>query len=159
MALNIRPATVDDVPHVFRFICELAEYEKLRHEVKANEAALREQLFGATRGAEVLIGEIDGVPRGFALFFHSFSTFEGKRGLYLEDLYVEVNSRGSGLGKALLVRLAKLAVERGCARFEWSVLDWNEPALKFYRSVGARPMSEWTVQRLDGDALARLAAQ
>jgi GNAT superfamily N-acetyltransferase len=159
MALNIRPATVDDVPHVFRFICELADYEKLRHEVKTNEAALREQLFGATRGAEVLIGEIDGVPRGFALFFHSFSTFEGKRGLYLEDLYVEVNSRGSGLGKALLVRLAKLAVERGCARFEWSVLDWNEPALKFYRSVGARPMSEWTGQRLDGDALARLAAQ
>lgn len=159
MAFHVRPATVDDVPHVFRFICELAEYEKLRHEVKTNEAALREQLFGPTRGAEVLIGEIDGVPRGFALFFHSFSTFEGRRGLYLEDLFVEPSSRGAGLGTALLVRLAKLAVERGCARFEWSVLDWNEPALNFYRSVGARPMSEWTVQRLDGEALRELAAR
>lgn len=159
MALHIRQATADDVPHVFRFICELAEYEKLRHEVKTDEAALREQLFGDPRGAEVLIGEVDGVPRGFALFFHSFSTFEGRRGLYLEDLYVEPASRGAGLGKALLVRLAKLALERNCARFEWSVLDWNEPALKFYRSVGARPMSEWTVQRLDGDALRQLAAQ
>ena len=158
MALHIRPATVDDVPHVFRFICELAEYEKLRHEVRTNEAELREQLFGATRGAEVLIGELDGVARGFALFFHSFSTFEGRRGLYLEDLYVEPASRGAGLGKALLVRLAKLALERNCARFEWSVLDWNEPALQFYRSVGARPMSEWTVQRLDGAALRQLAA-
>lgn len=159
MTLHTRPATVDDVPHVFRFICGLADYEQLRHEVKTDEATLREQLFGATRGAEVLIGEVDGAPRGFALFFHSFSTFEGRRGLYLEDLYVEPDARGRGLGKALLVQLAKLAVARGCARFEWSVLDWNEPALKFYRAVGARPMSEWTVQRLDGAALQQLAAQ
>ncbi|MFO0595409.1 MAG: GNAT family N-acetyltransferase [Myxococcaceae bacterium] len=159
MATHVRPATRADVGHIFRFICELADYEKLRHEVRTSEAALEAQLFGARPAAEVLMGELDGVPRGFALFFHNFSTFEGKPGLYLEDLYVEPASRGSGLGKALLVALSRLAVDRGCARFEWSVLDWNEPALAFYRSIGARPMNEWTVQRLDGDALQKLAGR
>jgi GNAT superfamily N-acetyltransferase len=157
MALHVRPATRADVPVIFRFICELAEYEKLRHEVKTNADALADQLFGERPGAEVVIGEIDGVPRGFALFFHNFSTWEGKRGLYLEDLYVEQHARGSGLGKALLVHLARIAVERDCARFEWWVLDWNEPALKFYAALGARPMTEWTVHRVDGEALQRLA--
>lgn len=159
MKISIRRATAADCGHIFRFICELADYEKLRDQVKTSEAALRDALFGPTPGAEVLIGELDGAPRGFALFFHNFSTFEGRRGLYLEDLYVEPTSRGAGLGKHLLAALAKLAVERNCARFEWSVLDWNEPALGFYRSIGAVPMSEWTVQRLEGAALRALADQ
>ncbi|MFT3712709.1 MAG: GNAT family N-acetyltransferase [Archangium sp.] len=157
MALHVRPATRADVPLIFRLICDLAEYERARDEVKTNVEALTEQLFGAHPGAEAVIGEIDGTPRGFALFFHNFSTWHGKRGLYLEDLYVEPASRGSGLGKALLVHLAKIAVERKCARFEWSVLDWNEPALKFYAALGAKPMTEWTVHRVDGEALLRLA--
>jgi len=157
-ALHIRRATRADAPTIFRFICELAEYEKARHEVETTADALADQLFGPKPAAEVVIGEIDGVARGFALFFHNFSTWRGKRGLYLEDLYVEPASRGAGLGKALLIHLAKIAVERDCARFEWWVLDWNEPALKFYASLGAKPMNEWTVHRVDGDALKRLAA-
>jgi GNAT superfamily N-acetyltransferase len=158
MALHVRPATRADAPLIFRFVCELAEYERARHEVKTTAEALAEQLFGPRPGAEVLIGEVDGVPRGFALFFHNFSTWEGKRGLYLEDLYVEPASRGAGLGKALLVHLARLALERDCARFEWWVLDWNEPALRFYAALGAKPMSEWTVHRVEGAALRTLAA-
>jgi GNAT superfamily N-acetyltransferase len=115
------------------------------------------KLFGPRPYAEVIIGEVNGTAQGFALFFHNFSTFEGKPGVYLEDLFVRPEARGSGLGKALLSRLAAIAVERDCARLEWSVLDWNAPAIAFYRAIGARPMDEWTVQRLDGDALAALA--
>lgn len=159
MTLAIRAATRDDLDLIFRFVCDLAEYEKLRHEVYADVETLGLHLFGPQPMAEVLIGEIDGAPRGFALFFHNFSTFEGKPGLYLEDLFVAPDARGSGLGKALLSYLAGIALDRGCARFEWSVLDWNEPALAFYRAIGARPMEEWTVQRLDGDALRQLAGR
>jgi len=159
MTLSIRAAKKDDIGLIFRFICDLAEYERLRHEVYADVDMLGQYLFGQRPMAEVLIGEIDGVPKGFALFFHNFSTFEGRPGLYLEDLFVDPEARGSGLGKALLSRLARIALDRGCARFEWAVLDWNEPAIAFYRSIGARPMDEWTVQRLDGDALRRLAEQ
>lgn len=159
MTLSIRAATRDDLDLIFRFICDLAEYERLRDEVYADVETLGVHLFGPHPMAEVLIGEIDGAPRGFALFFHNFSTFEGKPGLYLEDLFVVPEARGSGLGKALLAHLARIALDRGCARFEWSVLDWNEPAIAFYRAIGARPMDEWTVQRLDGDALRQLAGR
>lgn len=159
MTLSIRAATRDDLDLIFHFICDLAEYERLRHEVYADVDTLGLHLFGPHPMAEVLIGEIDGAPRGFALFFHNFSTFEGKPGLYLEDLFVAPEARGSGLGKALLSHLAAVALDRGCARFEWSVLDWNEPAIAFYRSIGARPMDEWTVQRLDGEALRQLAGR
>ena len=159
MTIAVRSAVRGDVPLIFRFICALSEYEKLRHEVRADPTMLDGHLFGTHPMAEVLIGEINGVPRGFALFFHNFSTFEGKPGLYLEDLYVEPDARGSGLGKALLAHLATLAIDRGCARLEWSVLDWNEPAIAFYRSIGARPMDEWTVQRLDGVNLEQLAGR
>lgn len=159
MTLSIRAATRDDLDLIFRFICELAEYERLRHEVHADLETLGKFLFGPHPMAEVLIGEIDGAPRGFALFFHNFSTFEGKPGLYLEDLFVEPEARGSGLGKALLSHLAGIAIDRGCARFEWSVLDWNEPAIAFYRAIGASPMDEWTVQRLDGEPLRQLAGR
>lgn len=158
-AIVIRPAVREDVGQILAFIRELAEYEKLSHEAVADEAGLAEQLFGATPRAEVLIAEVDGEAAGFALFFHNFSTFVGKPGLYLEDLFVRPAFRGFGLGKRLMVRLAKLAVERDCGRFEWSVLDWNQPAIDFYRSLGATGMDEWTVQRVAGDALAALAAQ
>jgi GNAT superfamily N-acetyltransferase len=157
VTVTIRSAVQDDLDLIFRFICDLAEYEKLRHEVRADEAVLSRYLFGDTPRAEVIIGEIDGDAKGFALFFHNFSTFEGRPGLYLEDLFVDPDARGSGLGRALLARLAQIALERDCARLEWSVLDWNEPALRFYRSLGATPMDEWTVQRVDGNALAALA--
>lgn len=158
MTIAIRPANPADIDLIHRFILALAEYEKLAHEVRADKAALERHLFGARPMAEVLIAEHEGAPVGFALFFHNFSTFEGRPGLYLEDLYVAPEARGLGAGKALLVRLARLAVERDCARLEWWVLDWNEPAIAFYRSIGARPMDEWTVQRVDGAALAALAA-
>jgi GNAT superfamily N-acetyltransferase len=159
MTITIRPATSNDLDLIHRFICDLSEYEKLRHEMRADPAVLGAHLFGPNPKAEVLIGEIDGAPRGFALFFHNFSTFEGRPGLYLEDLFVEPEARGSGLGKALLAQLAVLALKRDCARLEWSVLDWNEPALAFYRAIGARPMEEWTVQRLDGEALKAMAGR
>jgi GNAT superfamily N-acetyltransferase len=136
----------------------LAEYEKLAHAVRFDEAVMAQKLFGPRPYAEVLIGEIDGVPQGFALFFHNFSTFEGRPGIYLEDLFVRPDARGSGLGKALLGKLAGLAVERDCARLEWSVLDWNTPAIDFYKALGATPMDEWTVYRVDGGALNNLAA-
>ena len=158
MTFNIRPATATDLPLVAQFIRDLAEYERLAHEVRFDEAVLGERLFGQRPYAEVLIGEIDGLPQGFALFFHNFSTFEGRPGVYLEDLFVRPDARGSGLGKALLQRLAKIAVERDCARLEWAVLDWNEPSIGFYKSLGAVLMDEWTVMRVDGAALNGLAA-
>jgi GNAT superfamily N-acetyltransferase len=157
MTLTIRLATAADLPLIAGFIRDLADYEKLSHEVRFDEAKLGENLFGPRPYAEVIIGEIDGSPQGFALFFHNFSTFEGRPGIYLEDLFVRPEARGSGLGKALLAHLAKLCIERDCARLEWSVLDWNEPAIGFYKSLGARMMDEWTVMRVDGDALARFA--
>jgi len=157
--IAIRPATPDDVPLIRQLIVELAEYERMRDAAVATDAQLREQLFGAQPAAEVLIGEVDGQPAGFALFFHNFSTFLGKRGLYLEDLFVRPQFRGAGLGKHLMATLARLAVQRGCGRFEWSVLDWNTPSIGFYRSIGAVGMDEWTVQRLQGDALHALAAR
>jgi len=129
MTLSIRSARAEDIPLIAQFIRDLAEYERLAHEVRFDEAVLQAKLFGPRPYAEVLIGEIDGEPQGFALFFHNFSTFEGKPGIYLEDLFVRPEARGSGLGKALLKRLAALAVERDCARLEWSVLDWNEPSI------------------------------
>ncbi|PQM26468.1 N-acetyltransferase [Sphingopyxis lindanitolerans] len=157
MTLAIRPATAADLPLIAQFIRDLADYEKLAHEVRFDEAALGEKLFGPRPYAEVVIGEIDGAPQGFALFFHNFSTFEGRPGLYLEDLFVRPEARGSGLGKALLAHLATLCAIRDCARLEWSVLDWNSPAIGFYQSLGATLMDEWTVMRVDGEALARLA--
>ncbi|WP_033074203.1 GNAT family N-acetyltransferase [Sphingopyxis sp. MWB1] len=158
MTLSIRPATPADLPLIAQFIRDLAEYEKLAHEARFDEAKLSENLFGARPYAEVVIGELAGVPQGFALFFHNFSTFEGRPGIYLEDLFVRPAARGSGLGKALLTHLAKLCVARDCARLEWSVLDWNEPSIGFYKSLGARMMDEWTVMRVDGDALPALAS-
>lgn len=158
MTVSIRPATRADLLLIAEFIRDLAAYEKLGHEVRFDEAKLGEKLFGPRPYAEVVIGEIDGAPQGFALFFHNFSTFEGRPGLYLEDLFVRPEARGSGLGKALLAHLAKLCVERDCARLEWSVLDWNEPSIGFYKSLGARMMDEWTVMRVDGEALGTLAA-
>lgn len=157
MALSIRAATPGDLPLIAELIRALAEYEKLAHEVRFDEAVLGEKLFGPRPYAEVLIGEVDGAPMGFALFFHNFSTFEGRPGIYLEDLFVRPEARGVGLGKALLAALARLAVERDCARLEWSVLDWNAPSIGFYKSLGARAMDDWTVMRVDGSALASLA--
>jgi GNAT superfamily N-acetyltransferase len=156
--LSIRPATVDDIPLVARLIRELAEYERLADAVVAIEDGLCEQLFGERPAAEVLIAEADGEAAGFALFFHTFSTFLGKRGLYLEDLFVRPAFRGLGLGRHLMAALARIAVQRDCGRFEWSVLDWNEPAIAFYRRLGALGLDEWTVQRLEGDALHALAS-
>jgi GNAT superfamily N-acetyltransferase len=159
MTILIRQAVPQDIDLIHGFILALAEYEHLAHDVRTDKAMLARHLFGARPMAEVLIAQLDGAPVGFALFFHNFSTFEGRPGLYLEDLYVTPGARGHGVGKALLVRLAQIAVERDCARLEWWVLDWNQPAIDFYRSLGARPMDEWTVNRVDGDALTALAAQ
>ena len=159
MTVSIRPATPADLPLIAQFIRDLADYEKLADEVRFDEAKLAATLFGPRPYAEVVIGEIDGAAQGFALFFHNFSTFEGRPGIYLEDLFVRPEARGSGLGKALLKRLAALAIERDCARLEWWVLDWNEPAINFYKSLDAKPMNEWTTFRVDGDALHRLAGQ
>lgn len=156
MTLSIRSARAEDIPLIAQFIRDLAEYERLAHEVRFDEAVLQAKLFGPRPYAEVLIGEIDGESQGFALFFHNFSTFEGKPGIYLEDLFVRPEARGSGLGKALLKRLAALAVERDCARLEWSVLDWNEPSIQFYLGLGAKAMDEWTIYRVDGGALGEL---
>ena len=158
MTISIRPATSADLPLIAQLIRDLADYEKLLHEVRFDEAVLGQKLFGPRPYAEVVIGEIDGAAQGFALFFHNFSTFEGKPGIYLEDLFVRPDARGTGLGKALLSHLAMLAVERDCARLEWSVLDWNSPAIGFYQKLGARLMDEWTVMRVDGTALQQLGA-
>ena len=157
--IHLRPAHTGDTAQILSFIRELADYEKLAHEVVADEATLAAQLFGDRPAAEVVIAEVEGQPAGFALFFHNFSTFLGQRGLYLEDLYVKPDFRGLGLGRRLMIHLAKLAVERNCGRFEWWVLDWNAPAIGFYGELGAKPMDEWTVQRVSGDALAALAAR
>ena len=156
--VRIREANEGDVPLILSLIRELAEYEKLSDEVVATEDGLRDSLFGERRYAEVLIAEHDGAPAGFALFFHSFSTFLGKPGIYLEDLYVKPAFRGSGIGKKLLVHLASLAKRRGCGRLEWWVLDWNEPSIGFYKKLGAVPMDDWTVYRVSGSALEDLAS-
>ena len=153
----IRPAASQDVPTIARLIRALAEYEKLSGEVFLDEARLQEHLFGERRYAEVLLAEEAGQVVGFALFFHNYSTFVGKPGIYLEDLFVEPAHRGQGHGKALLIELARIAVKRGCGRLEWSALDWNEPAIGFYRSLGARAMEEWTTFRLTGAALKNVA--
>ena len=155
--LRIESATSRDVPLILRLIRELAEYERMSDQVVATEEGLRETLFGARPSAEVLIGYAGDEPAGFALFFHNYSTFLGRPGLYLEDLFVVPKFRGRGYGKALLVRLARIAVERQCGRFEWSVLDWNEPAIGFYKKLGAAPMDEWTIFRVAGAALPKLA--
>jgi len=157
-ACRIERATERDVPVILGMIRALAEYERMADQVTATDAGLREALFGARPGAEVLIAYVDDRPAGFALFFHNFSTFLGRRGLYLEDLFVVPERRGGGVGKRLLVELARIAVARGCGRFEWSVLDWNEPAIGFYKRLGAQPMEEWTIFRLAGDGLRRLAS-
>jgi GNAT superfamily N-acetyltransferase len=155
----IRPAGIEDVPLILWFIKGLADYEKLSHEVVATEDSLRENLFGPSPKAEVVIGVYQSEPVGFALFFHNFSTFVGKPGIFLEDLYVIPEMRGRGFGRALLQYLARLAVERDCGRLEWAVLDWNEPAVKFYESIGASIMKEWLINRLAGEELRDLASQ
>lgn len=155
--LNLRFATVEDVGTILTFIKELAEYEKLSHQVVGDEEQLRKTLFGDRPAAEVIIAEFGGAPAGFALFFHSYSTFLARPGLYLEDLYVSPKLRGHGIGKKLLGRLAEIAIERGCGRVEWSVLDWNEPAIRFYEDLGAEPIKGWTVFRVTGDTLEKLA--
>ena len=155
--LQIRSATDADVPIILSLIRELAEYEREPNAVVASEAGLREVLFGAKPSAEVLLGLEEGEPVGFAVFFHNFSTWLGRPGLYLEDLFVRPEKRGKGYGRAFLERLAQIAKERGCGRMEWAVLDWNEPAIQFYRKLGAQPMDEWTVFRLTGDGIAKLA--
>ena len=156
---NIRSATMEDVPLILEFIKALAEYEKLLHEVTATEELLKETLFEKQKVAEVVIGYYEGIPVGFALFFHNFSTFVGRPGIYLEDLFVKSEYRGKGFGKALLKHVAKIAKERNCGRFEWSVLDWNEPSIKFYKSLGAKAMEEWTIFRLSGESLTELAKE
>lgn len=150
---QIRFATPGDVPAVLGLIRELAEYERLLDQVVADEAALHRAMFGERRYVEALVAIVANEVVGFALFFHNFSTFLGKPGMYLEDLYVRPAFRGQGLGKSLLTRVARIAVERDCGRMEWSVLDWNEPSIHFYESLGAKPLSDWTVYRLTGDAL------
>ena len=155
----IRDTTVEDSELILNFIKKLAEYEQLSHEVVATVETLRETLFSEKAYAEVVIGEFEGVPVGYALFFYNFSTFTGRPGIYLEDIYVDKEMRGKGFGKCLLAYIAKLAVERNCTRVDWSVLDWNEPSIQFYRSIGAIPMEAWTVQRLHGDALLSFAGE
>lgn len=155
---TIRTAEPDDTALIYRFIIELAEYEKLAHKVVATEEILYQSLF-IKKQAEVLIAQEQDRPVGFALFFHNFSTFYGKANLYLEDLYVAPSCRGKGYGKALLNCLAKIAVDRDCERLDWWCLDWNEPSIEFYKSLGARPMSEWTVFRLEGEQLIDLGKQ
>jgi GNAT superfamily N-acetyltransferase len=153
----IRTATPADTPTIYRLIRGLAEYERLSHEVLLDEDRLREHLFGARPYAEVLLAEEEGTVVGFALFFHNYSTFVGKPGLYLEDLFVEPAHRGKGHGKALLRAVARVAVERDCGRLEWTVLNWNEPAIRFYRALGAVPMNEWSIYRLTGESLRAVA--
>lgn len=155
----IRPATRADVPLILSLVRELAEYEREPDAVTATEPMLEEALFGAKPYAEAVIAEVEGTAVGFALYFFSFSTWTGRPSLYLEDLFVRPESRGHGSGKALLRHLAGIALDRGCGRFEWSVLDWNTPAIDFYRAMGAQPMDEWTVQRVTGEALVRLAGR
>ncbi len=157
-SLQIRAAVAADTPLILKFIRALARYEKLEHEVIATEDSLAHSLFGPQAGAEVVIAEWQGQAAGFALFFHNYSTFLARRGIYLEDLFVMPEFRGKGIGKNLLQYLAALAVERQCGRLDWSVLDWNEPAIGFYRGIGARGLDDWTQFRLDGEALHAMAA-
>lgn len=157
MTVTTRRAQPSDVPLIGALIRELAEYERDPGAAQASDRDLHAALFGERPVAECLIGEVDGEAQGMALFFTNFSTWTGRPGIYLEDLFVRPGARGRGLGKALLAAVAQLAVERGCRRVEWSVIDWNEPAIGFYRALGARPMDQWTVWRVDGEALARLA--
>jgi GNAT superfamily N-acetyltransferase len=159
VSLQIREATEADVPVIAWFIRQLAEYERLLQAITMTEETLRESLFGPRPGAEVLLGFYNDKPVGFAVFFHNFSTFLSKPGIYLEDLFVIPEMRGKGFGRALLVRLAKIAKDRNCGRFEWAVLDWNEPSIEFYKKLGAVPMNEWTIFRMTGEALERLAKQ
>ena len=157
MSLQIRKAIEADVPVIAWFIRQLAEYERLLQETVMTEEILRESLFGPRSSAEVLLGYYQDKPVAFAVFFHNFSTFLGRRGLYLEDLFVIPEMRGKGFGRALLVHLARIARERNCGRFEWAVLDWNQPAVDFYEKLGAVPLKEWTIFRVTGEALERLA--
>lgn len=156
--LHIRPAEASDVPVILGLIQGLAEYERSPGEVKATEADLLRDGFGAKPLFQVVLAEWNGSPVGFAFFFFNYSTWHGRPGLYLEDLFVEPAFRGCGIGKALLVHLARIAVAQGCRRYQWQVLDWNEPAIKFYEAMGARVLREWLTVRIDGDELARLAA-
>jgi GNAT superfamily N-acetyltransferase len=155
--IRIVPATERDVPTILSLIKSLAEYERLEHEVEATDDDIRDSLFGEWPGAEVVLAYVGSELAGFALFFHNYSTFLGRRGLYLEDLFVSPKFRSKGVGRRLLSHLARVAVERKCGRMEWWVLDWNESAIRFYKSIGAIPMDDWTVYRLTGDALARMA--
>jgi GNAT superfamily N-acetyltransferase len=157
--LNLRFADETDVETILGLIRGLADYERLSHEVRADAATLRRSLFGARPVAEVVIAEVDGTPVGFTLFFHNFSTFLGLPGIYIEDLYIEPAWRGNGIGRALLSDVARLAKERGCGRLEWAVLDWNEPALSFYKKLGARPLDDWTIFRVTGSALDELCGK
>jgi GNAT superfamily N-acetyltransferase len=157
--LRIAPATENDLGLILSFIRKLAEYEKLSHLVVATEENIRENVFGPNPVAEVLLAYWDQEPVGFALYFRNYSTFLGQAGIYLEDLFVDPEQRGKGIGKALLIRLAQIALERGYGRLEWAVLDWNTPSIEFYRSLGAVPQDEWTVYRVTGDALTRLAVK
>ena len=159
MTLSIRPAVASDAALIFRFIRDLAEYERLEHEVDATETDIAQALFGSNPRVFADIAEWEGEPAGFALWFYNFSTFRGRHGIYLEDLFVRPELRSKGIGRALLRHLARRCVAEGLARLEWWVLDWNEPALKVYRSIGAIPMDEWTVQRVTGEALQRLAEE
>jgi len=154
---SIRSARAVDVPVILRFIRALAEYEKLAHQVSATEKALHETLFGGRPAAEVVLAEIYGRPVGFAVYFSNYSTFLARPGIYLEDLFVLPEFRGRGFGKALLIHVARVAQERSCGRFDWQVLDWNEPSILFYKSLGAVPLDDWTTMRVTGDALDRLA--
>lgn len=156
--VNIRVATAEDAALILRFIRELAIYEKAESSVQTDEAGIRASLFGADAKAHALICEADGTAIGYAVYFYNYSTWLGRNGIYLEDLYVSPESRGSGAGKALLQHIARVAVAENCGRFEWSVLDWNEPAIKFYEAAGAKPQSEWTVYRMEGEALRKFAA-
>ena len=156
---EIRAATEEDLPLILYFIKALAEYERLADRVVADEEKLRRTLFGNPRFADVIIGEEDGQPVGFALFFHNYSTFLAAPGIYLEDLFVKPEYRGRGYGKALLARLARIARERQCGRVEWAVLDWNEPSINFYKGIGAKGMDDWRIFRLTGDALDALAKE
>lgn len=158
MTISIRPAERADAELILRFIRELAEYEKALHEVEATSRSIEESLFGPGSVAHAVICEVDGEAAGFAIWFYSYSTWLARNGLYLEDLYVTPQRRGSGAGKALLKYLARLAVEKGCGRFEWSVLDWNEPAIRVYRAIGAAPQDEWVRYRLEGGGLKAFAA-
>jgi len=155
--LGIRPATVTDVPVILQLIRDLAAYERAPNEVTATKEQLVDVLFGKKPAAEVLLAFENGTPVGFAVFFHNFSTWLGRPGLYLEDLFVKPEMRGKGYGHALLVDLAKIARQRGCGRMEWAVLNWNDPAIQFYRKLGAKPMEDWTIFRLTHDGIAKLA--